>query len=61
MFRLNGFLLISILALSISNLVFGQLSEVDTDSGTYRGHISSFDEGVTVFQGMAMQLLPLVI
>ena len=58
MFRLNGFLLISILVLSISNLAFGQLSEVDTDSGTYRGHISQFDEGVTVFQGIGYAAPP---
>ena len=58
MFRLKRVWLIHIVALTISNLAFGQLSEVATDSGTYRGHISPIDERVTVFQGIGYAAPP---
>ena len=58
MFRLKRVCLIHILTLTISNLVFGQLTDVATDSGTYRGHISPVDEKVTVFQGIGYAAPP---
>ena len=58
MFRLKRAWLIHIVALTISNLAFGQLSEVATDSGTYRGHISPIDERVMVFQGIGYAAPP---
>ena len=58
MYRLKSFFLINILVLSISNLAFGQLSDVATDSGTYRGYISPVDGRVTVFQGIGYAAPP---
>ena len=58
MFRLKRAWLIHMVALTISNLAFGQLTEVATDSGTYRGHISPIDERVTVFGALVMQRHP---
>ena len=58
MFCLKRFTIFHILILATSNLAFGQLSEVATDSGSYRGHISTFDEGVTVFQGIGYAAPP---
>ena len=58
MFCVNRVWLTYISALTISNLAFGQLSDVSTDSGTYRGHISPIDESVTVFQGIGYAAPP---
>ena len=58
MSELKNFLLITFVVFLPAQFVLGEVSLVNTDAGTYRGHSSQHADGVTVFQGIAFAAPP---
>ena len=58
MSELKNFLLITFVVFLPAQFVLGEVSLVNTDAGTYRGHSSQHADRVTVFQGIAFAAPP---